>query len=1443
MHAVTQSGAQHATCQVPAQHRQVQQLASIVAPQMLSHTCASQRWSLTAKRSQQACHAAPWSQQLHYSDFHSSNTQQPFASSSGLHRDWLHAQQQQVTQLWQTQPQQQQNHSSTDVRQQVEQQGPESTCQEHAVVHHCISHAAAAAVVEQSVVVQHLNEWQEHGRWRPRNQQQQQHGNIQHIEQHPWLQHSWQHGDITGQHAHVAQSAAEHEKREQRPADMVMQQEQAIESGTPDELQSPLLQEQERQRVPKQEQQRPPQQRQPQMSQQQHPPPNDDNRMQRLARITHPAQITSWITHSQSFAELQQLHQHHAASFNPMNMSAMLVKLARLVSASQHQCGGDTQQAMLAGLPAQQIAVLLAHALMPRLHECQSARQAANSAWALAVMQCQVPSNLLQQAANQLVANAGQQLHASQPQELAVLAWALVKLQHNPQCEVWQHLVTAAVQQVVRFKPGELAMLLWALAVQQQWQQQAGGASGTSVSAAASQQHEDVRKPHCQSLQQSQGQQNQQHQECQQPLPQQQPLRAQPVRFLQVQRLPQPRLQPHQHLQQQPSPLPLQSAGDNKTAGPQGSSDVLQLQAAQSATSSHGANTSQQGNSKRSSKDSRQQAVFQQQRQTVLVQSLLSRVHDALQQEHGLLQYKPKELAMLLWACAVLGHKDGQVVQALAYQLQNQLSAARCNSQDVAVSLWALCKLQQQHPQLLVAASKTTNSWICDCSLQELALVLYSAGAAFGQLQYSWEPDAQKAVAHLWQQGVGQVQQRVSLGRLGCAEATTLLRAAALVLQPKLTSLQKRQHQQQQHQQQQQQQHQQHQQHQQQQQQEDQAHSSAGNKQEQGQQQWQQWQSAAYPAAYQAAPDTPESEVASSSNFHSLSSVASLASGSWDVGEQRDDITAAARLLVGAVDAQLCKQPQLHVPARYVACMLASFAAAGVQPSQQLRSALLMTAQAAASAMNRQQLCLAAWAAAKLSGTVADDEVSLLIEAIELSAHSKLAGMQPQQLSMLAWAHARLWNLGDSLMMHELARAAVQQLPRFGPQALSNLTWAFARARHYDGALSAALARRTRQLLGEFAPQELSNVVWGLVTLRYRQPGLLGAVARHAAAQAPRWEAKACVRLAVAYCAAGMPSHRYKGLLRSLADALVNKPGCLSQLTPHELMQLAVSYAAARCRHKQLAGQLAAAAYQQLQQLALVDVVQLIWALACLNQCHKQLLDIVSTRVAAAVEASDLVQGAEALRQQVPAAAGTNLGSEYVACSSTPTANATDGGNGSPTVRQAAGAASSASNSSIVTGSNSSSLSAADCRADDVDKLRPVHFARLAWAYKGLGHVDAAWYLMLARQAAGSTSSEKSRSHGGGAGAASASSNGAGVRTIPSSNSSQQRWHHSNCSDAAFIQQLGSHGTSIFSSVDSAESTSGRGFKVELYTRQDTFALAKLQPSVCNTVVASRTCS
>jgi GrpB-like predicted nucleotidyltransferase (UPF0157 family) len=395
---------------------------------------------------------------------------------------------------------------------------------------------------------------------------------------------------------------------------------------------------------------------------------------------------------------------------------------------------------------------------------------------------------------------------------------------------------------------------------------------------------------------------------------------------------------------------------------------------------------------------------------------------------------------------------------------------------------------------------------------------------------------------------------------------------------------------------------------------------------------------------------------------------------------------------------------------------------------------------------------MTAWAAAKLApqpGAAADEDTWQLMDLLEAAALSQLPAMQPQQLSILAWAHARLWNLGDSLLLHEMSRSVARALPKFGPQALSNLAWAFARARHYDGALTAALGRRAGPLLGQFSAAELSNLAWGLLTLRSRQSVLLTAVGKYTMqhCSCSSWDAKACTKIAYAYASGGMPLHRFKGMFRALGDAVLAKPGGLAGLNVHEVSQLAQAFAVARVRHKALVGHIASAAVQRLPSMALVDVVQLVWALACLNHRHDQLLAAVSARVAAEMGSQHLQQ------QQQPEDGSDEVVPDSSSCLGP--ASQLDG---------AVAGWDASSSSSMFQG-----------------KLRPQYLPKLAWAYKTLQHEDAGWYMAAAVMAAeltgddgsGSSSSDDGSGSGYfGSSSFAGGSNGVGTSTRVGSSSS-----------------------------------------------------------------------
>jgi hypothetical protein len=698
---------------------------------------------------------------------------------------------------------------------------------------------------------------------------------------------------------------------------------------------------------------------------------------------------------------------------------------------------------------------------------------------------------------------------------------------------------------------------------------------------------------------------------------------------------------------------------------------------------------------------------------------------------------------MLLWACAVLGFKHQGLLAALASFLQQQLQLVRLNSQDIANSMWALGKLKAPQPQLMAAAAEQ-QQLLQHSSCQELSQVLYGSAAVLRaqRLQQADSTEVLPAVA-LWQTAAAQVLCRRTLQGLGAAEAASLLQAAALLLEPMRQRSRRVRQQPQQHQQQ----------------------------QQQPQQQAQQQQQDVGDGTTQGGASSSTSSsptgrlLGSMGSMSSMSSISSMCSMTCSLDSYEEAAAVApaqARQLILAVDATLCQQAnagQLSLPlsAQHVAAILHSLAAAGVPPSAGFRQLLLSAAVAAAPGMDRQELAMTAWAAAKLFGgpgssisgssssasggscstSGSSDGVQQLMEAVDRAAGPLLQAMCPLQLSQLAWAHGRLWYMGDSLFMHHLAQAAVQQISHFGPQALSNVTWAFAQLRHYDAALTSAVGRRARALMGQFTPAELSNLTWALVTLRHRHAGLLRAVAGHAAGVCCGWDAKACVKLAVAYCSRGMPTHRYRSLLGALGDALTAKPARVwARLTPHELAQLLVAFAVGRVRHRACAAQVVSLALAQLPRMALYDLVSMVWALAMMGHCHDSLLQAVSTRVATELQGA---HGVQEQQQQLLRGWGEGTGVGDVRAAEQQL---------SADQQQQQLHEQLDGQDSHSTGRSSSPLAAVPIDAVLGSKLKAPYLARLAWSYRTFGHDDAEWYLaaghLLAQDSASSWSSSSS---------------------------------------------------------------------------------------------------
>jgi hypothetical protein len=1086
--------------------------------------------------------------------------------------------------------------------------------------------------------------------------------------------------------------------QQQQAAAQSVQVQQAQPQPQPQEPQSPSSP-----RPPRPRQQSPPEQQQPQL---------------------HPAQISCRIKQRSSFRALQYLHQHYSSSFNTTNMSGFMVRLAHI-----HQAQLDAQLQLSA---AGQLALQVMQQLVPRLGECQSARQAANAIWALAALQCEVPQGLLQSAAQQLGAQQAQLLRASTPQDVANLAWGLAKLQYNPACSLWLQVVAAAQRQLAGLKPGELAMLLWALAdTQQRLKQQRRHQQ-------QQQQQQRLQQVQLRRQQQAAAQLGGSNANTQQPLGELR--RPSPDYIVSAQYA--TRRQSHAEASTSAAAsikaayIAARRAGNSSSSSRSGLPRRLaqpvwpasrarsvgqgyqQSSSSSSSSSSAGVPNAISGSH---GDDSSSTAGAVHSRAAALLephlQQLLPPVADVVitQLSRGEQQYGAKETAMLLWACGVLGCDHEGLLTTLAGHQQQQLRAGRSNSQDVANSVWALGKLQVPQPQLLAAAVDQP-SWLQSSSRHELSQVLYGTAAVIRQ-QRLQQADSSKllpAVA-LWQATAAQLLAGVGLPDLTVAEAAMILQAAALMLEP-VRQPSRRWRQQQQ------------------------------RRPQQEQAQGHQDQDAGDSRSLTASAPVPVSPI---STVSSISSMCSMSCSMDSFDEAAMAAPGQARQLMAVIDEELCRQAgagQLQLPllGQYVAAVLHSLAAAGVCPSSNLQQMLLSAATAAVPSMDCQELALTAWSAAKLfSGSRSRSCVQGLMEAADRAAGPLLAAMNPQDLSMLAWAHGKLWDLGDSLFMHQLAQAALQQVPQFGPQALSNLAWAFAQLRHYDATLTGAVGRRARVLLGQFTPAELSNLTWALTTLGHRHSGLLRAIGNHAVGQCSHWDSKACAKLIISYCSRGMRTHRYRSMLGTLADALVAKSArSWSRLTPHELVQLAVALAVGRVRHRACTVQIATLALAWLPRIALYDVVSLVWALAMVGQPHDALLRAVSARVASELQAGPSMQHLQLLQQQHGAAASQQQQGAAAAAGQLPgdvaaqqllhyvqeQQQAGAGGPAGGVLAQHDGSnpSSFGSSSSNV---GSSPLGSVPIYAVIGSRLFAPQLARLAWSYKTFAHPDADWYL------------------------------------------------------------------------------------------------------------------
>eukprot|EP00775_Hariotina_reticulata_P002442 gene2442-2745_t len=78
-------------------------------------------------------------------------------------------------------------------------------------------------------------------------------------------------------------------------------------------------------------------------------------RQLQLPHFHHPAQVTKWIGASSTVQQLEQLHQQLGPQLNPIHLSAMLVKLARLSSTTLAAAGSSTPGDCHAGLELGQV--------------------------------------------------------------------------------------------------------------------------------------------------------------------------------------------------------------------------------------------------------------------------------------------------------------------------------------------------------------------------------------------------------------------------------------------------------------------------------------------------------------------------------------------------------------------------------------------------------------------------------------------------------------------------------------------------------------------------------------------------------------------------------------------------------------------------------------------------------------------------------------------------------------------------------------------------------------------------------------------------------------------------------------------------------------------------------------------------------------------------------
>ena len=948
-------------------------------------------------------------------------------------------------------------------------------------------------------------------------------------------------------------------------------------------------------------------QQQQQQAGQEPPGPPDGNNDNPLDPYTlAPAISKCW-----SVEELQQVHEQRSEQFNAVHCSAFLVKLAHIAAAPASNTSSSlgparaptgsssSRSSVVVGL-AQKVA----GALMPLLPSCYRARQFANATWALARLQVAPPLGYLEQVEELLVEKSGKRLNKAPPQEIANLVWAFGQLGLAADSRLWEQLLVRAAEGMEGFKLQEVACLMCGVALRQQ-----------GVVAAASPLHQQYQQYHQQQQNQQQQQQGWQQQGQEQ-------REAYASHLLQLQQ--EDRRRSHAFATPS-SPL---SSSRGPSSGSSSSTWAGQHVGAS--------------------------AQFQQQQQqSTAMSKLLPKVGSYIRQRASRLG--SRELSNVLWAYAVLGHRDVAVLSAVADQLQHKVlqqqrqqqqerrpkqggqwqqqreaagpdqeqqqeqqglwrkqGASAAAAADVSNAVWALGKLQVSHQGLVSAVEASRGFWLAGASHGELAVTLWgleAMGAEAGVLlQEGW----QRAVEVLPQ--------------LSATDAATLADAAGGVCERHHVSIYQQRQQR--------------------------RRRGWNNNLPAGEQQQQSRVRLSRGQLFNTAMeplrgDAVSLEAAGSSSrgetgedggdaaFGNGSSSSSGLSPSLSGGRGVTSVPVAVGMAVEFLQAlqQQCSSSSTSTTAsssgkgatttsssgiargssssvyavlppwsaREHVQVLRAYILARVPLSTPMRNALFSSLEKALPSCLPNQMTITAWALAKLRPETPTPLVDLLAQ----QAAARIWQFKPHELSVLAWAFGRLLHT-DALLFDCIAMAVVPVVSRLTPQSVANLTWAYGRVCHYNSALLTALAQRAAAVLPQFKPAELACMVWGLASLRYKQRSLLELVEEHVVANCSNWNSKSLARLAVAYA---MVDSAQPVLFQTLGDVLASRPRCLSGLTPHELAELGWGYAVQRQRHQGLCRALAAEGARRGQQLCLKDLVQLVWALVVLRQPCRGLLD------------------------------------------------------------------------------------------------------------------------------------------------------------------------------------------------------------------------------------------